>query len=146
MLLCLQKETEWGVIEELLYFSQDERLRLQGKQKKDAKSDKMKSVGKERIPNQPLLIILQSMLLFNAEFLDSVEVYFWWWPLEFVGTWSKPLYTIILPVSSNPSTLFKSKSLEECYISRKYKVFCSSFANWCYQKTWNLNMEHKPSS
>ena len=108
MLLCLQKETEWGVIEELLYFSQDERLRLQGKQKKDAKSDKMKSVGKERIPNQPLLIILQSMLLFNAEFLDSVEVYFWWWPLEFVGTWSKPLYTIILPVSSNPSTLFKS--------------------------------------
>ena len=65
------------MIEELLYFSQDERLRLQGKQKKDAKSDKMKSVGKERIPNQPLLIILQSMLLFNAEFLDSVEVYFW---------------------------------------------------------------------
>ena len=64
MLLCLQKETEWGVIEEVLYFSQDERLRLQVKQKKDAKSDKMKSVGKERIPNQPLLVILQSMFSF----------------------------------------------------------------------------------
>ena len=64
MLLCLQKETELGVIEELLYFSQGERLRLQGKQKKDAKNAKMKSVGKERILNQSLLVILKSMLLF----------------------------------------------------------------------------------
>ena len=59
-----------------------------------------------------------------------MEVYFWWWLLQFVGNLNKPLYTIILPVSSSPSTLFKSKSLEECYISRKGKVFCSSFANW----------------
>ena len=69
-----------------------------------------------------------------------MEVFFWWWLLQFVGSWNKPLCTIILPVSPNLSTLFKSKSLEECYISRKDEVFCSSFANWYYQKTWNLNM------
>ena len=69
-----------------------------------------------------------------------MEVIFWWWLLQFVGSWNKPLCTIILPVSPNLSTLFKSKSLEECYISRKDEVFCSSFANWYYQETWNLNM------
>ena len=78
----------------------------------------------------------------HAEFLDSVEALFWWWLLQFVGSWNKPLSTILLPVSPNLSTLFKSKSLEECYISRKDKDedFCSSFANWCYQETWNLDM------
>ena len=82
----------------------------------------------------------------HAGFLDSVEVCFWWWLLQFVGFWNKPLSTIILPVSPNLSTLFNIKSLEEFRLAEKTKFFVLHLLTGVIRKREISIWEYKPSS